>query len=225
MSENTNDYLNLITSEHRDKPKFIAMVTLGVSLSVQLQKLYDEMIARLDIDDVNQCVGIWLDYIGQWVGVSRNVRVPIPGVYFSWDDIDSKGWDYGSWYDGFGPSGITSLPDDAYRTLIKAKIAANHWDGTVEGAYAVWATVFPDINLLIQDNQDMTMIFALQGAIIDSLTLALLTGGYIPLKPEGVHVNFYAVPVDTNPIFSWDVESAFVDGWDIGSWAREVAPT
>lgn len=216
------DYLNLITSEHRDKPKFMAMVQAVLEVYVYLQDLSTSMIPKFDLD---VAVGQQLDVLGQWVGITRNVSIPIDGVYFSWDGDFTVGWDYGSWQPNRAPANITVLPDDAYRTLIRAKIAANNWDGTTDGAYAIWDALFPGTLILIQDNEDMSYDLALIGGVIDSLTLALLTGGYIPLKPEGVHVNVYYVSVDDNPAFSWDVESDVLAGWDEGSWLREILPT
>lgn len=211
------EYLNLITSEHRQKPNFISVVTANVSVAARVQELLASMIPLFDVD---VAVGDQLDIIGRWAGVSRHIAIPISGVYFSWDGDASLGWDYGIWQ-GDLPSEITSLPDGAYRTLIKAKIAANQWDGTTDGAYAIWDSIFTDISILIQDHQDMSYDLAIVGGIVDSLTLALLTGGYIPLKPEGVRVNVYFVPVDSNPLFGWDVESDFLGGWDEASWAVE----
>ncbi len=71
----------------------------------------------------------------------------------------------------------------------------------------------------------MTYDLAVVGGIVDSLTLALITGGYIPLKPEGVRVNAYYVSIDSGPVFGWDVESALLGGWEEGSWVREFPPT
>lgn len=213
------DYLNLITSEHRQKPKYIEMVGQIVSLPVHIQDLLTSMVPLFDLD---VAIGQQLDVIGEWVGVSRNVNIPSAGVYFSWDADYTLGWDYGSWPPVNAPSTITVLPDDAYRTLIRGKIASNQWDGTTEGAYLIWDRVFPTLKILIQDNQNMTMDIGIYGGIVDSLTLALLTGGYIPLKPEGVHVNEYFIPVNDGPLFAWDVETDFLSGWDTGSWAREI---
>lgn len=217
------EYLNLITSQHRDKPKFIAMVTKDLSLPIQVQELFQSMIPKFDID---LAVGQQLDVLGQWIGVSRDVSIPITGIYFSWDGVDPYvGWNYGSWEDTSQPATITTLPDDAYLTLLRARIAANQWNGTTEGAYAIWDAVFPQINILIQDNQDMSYDLAFVGGIVDSLTLALLTGGYIPIKPEGVRVNSFFIPVDDNPLFAWDIENDNLAGWDDGSWAREIPAT
>lgn len=212
-------YLNLITSAWRLKPKYIATVSLDVSVQVRVQELMQSMIALFDVDTA---AGSQLDVIGQWVGVSRNIAIPISGVYFSWDADYTLGWEFGTWQDASQPVDITSLPDDAYRTLIRAKIAANQWDGTLQGAYAIWASIFPQYTILIQDNQDMSYELAIVGGIVDSLTLALLTEGYIPLKPEGVMVTSYYVPVDSGPVFGWDVEASTLGGWDEASWVREI---
>ncbi len=217
-----DDYLNLITSAFRQKPKFTGMISADVAVPLRMQDLLSQMIPLFDLDIAR---GQQLDVIGLWVGVSRNVSVPIAGVYFSWDSDYTLGWEYGTWQPSSAPSTITVLPDDAYRTLIRAKIAANHWDGTTDGAYSIWESIFPTTTILIQDNQTLTYDLAVVGGVIDSLTLALITGGYIPLKPEGVRVAEYFVSVDTNPVFGWDVDSSLIGGWGSASWARELAPT
>lgn len=215
----TQKYLDLITSEYQGQPKFMAMIALSVSASVRVQNLMESFAT---IFDLNLAVGDQLDIIGKWVGISRLIAEPISGVYFAWDDISNDGWDFGIWQGPFDPiTAIVSLPDDVYCTLIKGKIAANTWDGSIPAAYEVWAILFPELSIIIQDNQDMTMTFGVLGGPIDSLTQALLFGGYIPLKPEGVRVN-YIVSVDTNPLFAWDTNTPQLQGWDSASWAMEL---
>lgn len=218
-----NGYLNLIPAENRQKQNFIAMVTIGLQIFVQIQDIL-KLISTTAFD-VDVAQGAQLDVIGQWAGVSRNVSVPISNVYFSWDADYTLGWDYGSWQPSLAPSSITVLPDDAYRTLIKAKIAANKWEGTTNSAYAIWETIFPNLTILVQDHQNMSYDLVVVGGIIDSLTLALITGGYILLKPEGVRVKEYFVPIDDGPLFGWDLDNDYIKGWDEGSWARELFPT
>ncbi len=216
------DYLDLIPAEHRDKPNFTAMVSYNVQPSVVIQNILLSLIPKYDIDLAE---GTQLDDIGYWVGVSRNIAVPVSGVFFSWDGDPSVGWEYGVWQPNGAPTEVTSLPDDVYKTVLKARIAANHWDGTIEGAYKIWDELFTNITILIQDNHNMTMYMAFVGGIVDSLTLALITGGYIPLKPEGVRIAAYFVAVDDGPVFSWDLDSPTLQGWDQGSWMLEVSPT
>jgi len=217
------NYLDLITSEYKQKPDFNATVSLFAQVPVQVQALLNSMISIFDLD--TPPVGNQLDILGQLVGISRNVAIPISGVYFTWDDQASDGWDFGVWQSVPPTSQLTTLPDDVYLTLIRAKIAANQWDGTTEGAYKIWAIVFPQFHILIQDNNNMSYDLAITGGIVDSLTLALIEGGYIPLRPEGVELALIFVSVDTNPAFAWDTENTFLKGWDQGSWLKESNPS
>jgi hypothetical protein len=59
---------------------------------------------------------------------------------------------------------------------------------------------------------------------LDIVTRALLTNGYLPLKPEGVRINVYSItPVD-GPLFAWDAESEALAGWEVGNWGIEITP-
>lgn len=217
------DYLNLLTSSWRNKPKYTTMITATVSVQVRVQDLLNQMMTTLFDLDLPP-VGDQLDIIGKWVGVSREIPVPISGVFFTWDGTDSTlGWDFGSWSPPDNPVNLTSLPDDAYLTLIKAKIAANQWDGTTDGAYEIWDNLFSNITILIVDNLNMSFGLAVIGSIIDSLTVAIITQGLIPLKPEGIRISEYYFSVDSNPAFAWDVPTTdLLAGWDTGSWLREI---
>ncbi len=102
------DYKNLVTSEYQNSTKFMAMISLVTSAYVQIQNLYAAMIPLFDVD---VAVGQQLDVIGQWVGITRNVSIPIAGVYFSWDDVYTKGWEFGTWQPPLSPVSITTLPE------------------------------------------------------------------------------------------------------------------
>ena len=221
---NVQDYLNLIPSANANQPDFTAVITANVSIAVQVQQLLASMIPIFDLD--TPPVGNQLDIIGQWVGISRNVNIPLAGIFFTWDSTNAEGWDYGVWTAQADATTLTVLPDDAYLTLIKAKIAANAWDGTTNGAYTIWNALFTNFTILIQDYQNMTYAMAFVGGIVDTLTLALITGGYIPLRPEGVEItNYFIGPPSGGPVFAWDCDATYLQGWDTGSWATEVAPT
>lgn len=223
MSVNTvQTYLDLISSTYTNQPDFNAVVSLGVAPAVQIQQVLSTLIPLFDLD--TPPVGTQLDIIGEWVGVSRNIAIPITGVFFTWDGAADLGWDFGVWPNG-NQTSITTLPDSSYLTLIRATIAANNWDGTTEGAYDIWDNIFPELTIGIQDNCDMSFDLIVSGAAIDSLTLALITGGYIQLRPEGVEISVYYTSQGGNPIFAWDVESTLFQGWDEGYWATAIAPT
>ncbi len=218
-----DDYLGLVTSLYQGKARFMALCSALTGPLVDAQALLEAIRAGFDLDDA---VGVQLDHVGEWVGRSRYLSVPLVGVYFAWA-TEGVGWAQGSWKGRYDPaSGMVALPDDAYRTLLRAKIAANAWDGTIPGAYDVWETIFARTGsvIVIQDNQDMTMVVGVAGQYPDAVTKALLTGGYIPLKPGGVRIAYYAVPPRGGPIFAWGCDSSALGGWGVGSWPERIIP-
>ncbi|WP_322067603.1 DUF2612 domain-containing protein [Burkholderia cenocepacia] len=215
------EYTALITSEHRDKPRFMAVVSTLVQPLVDQMNLIESMPGKFDLD---VAVGDQLDTIGVWVGVSRKIRTPLTGIYFSFD-IAGLGFDQGTWKGPFDPdTGLTVLDDDTYRLVIRAKIGANHWDGTLEQSAAILNSIFDtDTHVFIEDHQDMSMTIGIAGKVPPATFLALLSGGYIPLKPEGVRVNYTIVTtVDGSPLFGFDMSNQLVAGFDVGAWSRPV---
>ena len=79
-----DEYLALITSEHRGKKKFEATVAAVVAPFSKLQAVLRGLPADFDID---QAVGVQLDAVGAWIGRSRRFDTPLVGVYFAWDDL------------------------------------------------------------------------------------------------------------------------------------------
>lgn len=153
----SDQYLNIITSQHRQQPKYIAMV------SAFLRKINDAKVL-LDAWDLhfglNESFGAQLDVIGEIVGRKRKLD--------------------------FQPVGYSAVLDDEnYRLVIKAKILQNQWDGTNQSIKTLFNSVFPDKTLVIQDNQDMTMKATIIG-LENELHKQLLNHGYIIPKPSGV---------------------------------------
>lgn len=214
-------WLALVTSEHASQPNYMAM------LSVTFQPLADTIAVLESIPalyDVDFAVGSQLDTVGVWVGISRNITVPLEGVFFSWD-TPGLGWGEGNWITSITATQLISLPDTQYRTLLYAKIAANHWNGSIPGAYAVFDTIFAGtgFGVLIQDLQGMHMAMALTGPIPDAVTQALFTNGYFNLKPAGVQIDRYYIPPEPNvPYFGFGVENDNIAGWGVGYWGVSV---
>lgn len=224
MAIDISTYTSLITSEHRDKPKFMAMVSIFAQWAVDRRN----MLASIpDLYDVDQAVAAQLDTTALWIGQSRKLSVPLTDVYFSLD-TDGLGLDQGVILGPYDPlSGLVSLPDESFRTLLYAVIAANYWDGTIPGAYDAFNTVFEPLGyqILIQDNQDMTMSLALIGQEADAVTLALFKGGYLNLIPAGVGIGQYFVPsVVGTPLFGLDAQNDNIAGLDTGAIATIVGP-
>lgn len=210
-------YNSLITSEHRGKPKFEAFVDAVTRPLEELQTLLEALRTAHDLD---MAVGAQLDHVGEWVGRSRYLRVALTGVYFSWGE-EGTGWGEGAWKGLYDPdTGMHRLQDDMYRVLLKAKIAANGWNGTTPGMYEIWQAAFADTGstIIVQDNQDMSMVVGIAGMRLNRVLEQLLVRGYIPLKPEGVRISYYAVTPDGGPLFAWGCQSDTLDGWGAGRW-------
>jgi len=145
------EYLALIPSANRDRPKFIAAVTASIQPLVDAQNLALSLQTLFDLDIA---VGDQLDKTGEWIGVTRFIAEPLEVLYFSLD-VPGAGLDQAEWQTAFEPtqSQFVRLDDEHYRILLKARVAANIWDGTVPGAYRAWQTLFgPDgFQVLIQD--------------------------------------------------------------------------
>lgn len=184
-----SQYTGLITSQHAGKPKFMAMVAAICGAAVDQQNFLNSMPGAFDLDNAQ---GPQLDTIGEWVGISRNINVPINNVYFSWD-ISGVGWDQGVWKGPGDPStGVTSLDDGTYLQVIKAKIGANNWNGQLGTVVPLYNAIFGSSGTYVQitDNSDLTMTLHVLGPQPSALFQALLTGGYIPLKPTGVAITY-----------------------------------
>lgn len=218
------DYTDLITSEHRNRALYPQTIEALVQPSVDLQTMLQQVPALYDLDTA---VGVQLDAVGEWVGQSRRLQVPLTGVYFSFD-IAGLGFDEGTWQGPFDPStGLELLPDDSYRTLLRAKIAANVWDGTIPGAYAVWDVLFTPIgvNMFIVDNGDMTMYTGFAGGPFDAVTYELMIGGYLELRPMGVlMLGYIFTSVPDAPMFGFDLDNEMIAGFDVGAFATIVIP-
>lgn len=216
------EYLDLIPSANRDKPKFRAMLE---GLFAPLVSAQDTMRAAVLAYDLDTARGANLDAVGLHVGRDRKIATPISDVFFALDD-EALGFDRGVWQGTFDEqNGVTLLDDDTYRLVLKAKIASNHWDGSIEQAAQILDDLFRDEDTIIfvQDNQDMTMSLNVAGKRLNALFMALLKDGYVPLKAAGVRVS--AVNINTingTALFGFDMSTEAVSGFDSGSWAREV---
>lgn len=218
------DYLRLVTAEHRNRPLFLGVLSAAIAGNQASVGLLQSMLQAFDLDSA---VGVQLDVLGIWVGRSRDIKTPLAGLYFSWDDTEAVGWGRGLWKGPFDATvGLTRLPDEEYRKLLRGKIAANNWDGSIYSAQKIWDTVFDgEQKIVIQDKQDMSMMVGFVGEEMTPVQQALLTGGYFPLKPAGVRIAYYAIPVNDGPLFAWDTASDQLAGWGSGSWPKEIVPT
>jgi hypothetical protein len=154
-------YLGLITSQYQNSPKFLALVESLITKANDASLVLDNLMWYFDLD---QASGIQLDAIGEIVQQNRRVN--------------------------FQPVGVFSplLDDSTYRTLIKAKIVQNIWDGKINSLFALWRTIFPadgSYAIAVTDNQDMTATITMTGTY-PVVIRELIEAGFIVPKPQGV---------------------------------------
>ena len=191
-----NKYVMLIPNNNNQQPNFRDVVCLETKPFIEIGVAASALVpVYFDLDLAS---GAQLDVIGEWVGLSRRLSIVLDNIYFSWDSLDAyKGWDAGKWKGLYeNDAGATLLPDDLYRALIKAKILANHWDGTIAQAYKVWKEALPNgQSVTIFDNQDMTMTTTIGSTPpLTATEIAVINSGVFNLKPVGVANIIVGVP-------------------------------
>ena len=140
---------------------------------------------------ITTAVGDQLDKLGELLNVSRVLPV---------NDVDIP----------------PTLNDDYYRKVLLSAIYKTHYDGTRQGLMDIMTALFPDLAYDIVDNQDMSYTVMIIDPMITDTDRALIFNGFILPKPAGIKVNYNVL---LTPLFGWDMSSAFVKGWDEGSWA------
>lgn len=158
-------YLDNITSQHRDKPKFINWLSENLTILDHTHSVVENIDTSFDLDNA---IGAQLDTLGTIIGRSRILT--------------------------FQPLNNLNpvLEDDYYRLILKTKIAMNNWNGTIPEMYQIWDNIFgndEDLDLQIQDNQDMSFDAYITG-YVDQIQQDLIQHHYIIPKPEGVKANY-----------------------------------
>jgi hypothetical protein len=178
-------YLNLLTSEYKSASKLQKWMKVVNRVYQDAAFLFASFESAFDL---RYAVGAQLDILGQLIGMNRTVP--------------------------FQPSGGVSpvLTDDIYRTVLLAKLAANSWNGNVDGLQPIWQTLFPGITIVMHDNQNMTATVFVIGPI-QSIFSDLMTNGFIIPHAETVRYNYIFGGL---PAFGSDLNNTFIAGADVG---------
>lgn len=218
-------YTERITNYHATKPLFFDHIDLITRPLIDTSSTMSGLVTAFDIDTG---VGEQLDILGLWIGRSRIVSQPISGVYFSWD-TDGLGYDQGIWQGPYDPDdGYTTLSDDTYRIILKAKIAINNWDGRNDSLPPILdeATAGSGLRMQIVDNQDMTIsVWVFPETDIADVSLELIAAikqGYLTVKAAGVWAGDIQTPSTGNQFFGFDMNNDYIAGFDTGSWEMKL---
>lgn len=216
------DYTELLPSANADKPNFLAVLAAFLQPFVDEQNTLASIVDKYDLDTA---VGVQLDVVGQWVGFGRRVAVPLAGVYFALDASD-VGLDQGVWWQpGDSLSELVSLDDETYRLMLKTKIAANYWDGSLTQLQEIFASFFavsPGTFSFVVDNFNMTMTIGISGVVPGLIFQTLFLNTHVPFPPAAVLSNVVITSQDGAPIFGLDIDNDYIGGLDHGAWAVAV---
>lgn len=185
----TNKYTSKIPAYNSQFPKYFDTAN---AVTEAFSRQQDSTRAIVPAFDLDGAIGVQLDVIGLWVGRGRRIRAPAVNHYFSFDDAE-LGFNLGSWKGRYDTGdAYIDMDDDTYRTVLRAKIGANNWDGTVETLPAILSAIYPDGGIAISftDNLDMSMTITARGVAIPAITKEIIRQGYLSIKPMGIAVNY-----------------------------------
>ena len=211
--EFVDNYLKLITGEHRDKPKYMSMVRALLSHSNEIFSLGVELDDDFDLDYAD---GVQEDVLGEIIGASRML--------------------------GYQPEfNLNPILDNAnFRSLLMAKISKNMWKGGIQDLATTWKVLF-GTPILIEDNQDMTIDVVIISNGLNKMTQLMIRNGDIIPKPQSVLVNAYfandhvfGYDIENDVIagydkgtwieqgdemsFAYDTDTSRLSGYESGRW-------
>lgn len=176
-----------IYSQYRGKPKIAAWLNICRELGLQLSDVYDAIRQTYDIDSQ---VGEQLDVIGRIVVIDRSYTGSVDlTVYECNVGGDNECGDTSVQLSATNMGQDSSVSDELFRIIIRAKIAKNTSDGTIESLLASCRILLPSAGFdVLIDNEDMSFSLEFSGDLSNIERWALLNVNLIP-KPQGVRFN------------------------------------
>lgn len=187
MSTTLDTVPSRIYAQYRGKPKITAWLNICRELGLQLSDVYAAIRQTYDIDSQ---VGEQLDVIGRIVVIDRSYIGPVTlTVCECNDDGECEAGDVTVQLSATSIDQDATASDDLFRLIIRAKIAKNTSDGTIESILSLCNILIPNAGFdVLLDNEDMSFSLEFSGSITDLERWALLNASLVP-KPQGVRFN------------------------------------
>lgn len=170
-----------IYSQYRDKPKAVAWYNIVPSLAGQIADVYEQVRTSYDIDSANTAE---LDVIGRIVGVDRSFE---SFVVFNPDTRYgvSRYGAVGARYNSRGSVLSNDVSNAIFRVLIRAKIAKNNSDATLDGTVKALSYITSSSPIQVIDNEDMTFSVSFGKPLNEIERFVFNTFDVVP-RPQGV---------------------------------------
>ena len=174
-----------VINEYRSKPRMTKWLTMLPEIAnEQLERALDQVYGSYDVDTVS---GEQLDVIGRIVGVPRPILRGAAYDVFGYSGNDTYTNYNVAPYIGDGAMVDTPLNNDLYRKLVKAKIARNVSDGTIDSIIELVEMIIDIKVTALIDNGDMTFDIGIASEL-DNTTEYLLNNFDIIPRPQGVRL-------------------------------------
>lgn len=189
-------YQSLITSEHNQKPNFMAVVGVVAGAMADCLTAAEALQPAFSLPTAQ---GAQLDILGLWIGISRIIpNVLVPG-YFGFSELSTGLPDGlqlpfgeltdisigGKWYEyGGTASGSTTLTDAEYLTILRAQITKNQSNGTLGAIENALQFIF-GAPCSVADNGTLNLALSINASVAP-IDQALLQSLDILPRPAGV---------------------------------------
>ena len=164
------------------RPKVQQWYEITRTLGCQLSTVAEAIRYSYDIDNATSYE---LDVLGRIVGISRSYETEIILDPTAFGKTDAQFGGVNQQFGAASISGNQSVSNQIYRILIRAKIAKNTNDATLDGIVSALNYIVPSPNTRVIDNEDMTFSVSFGAPLDDVQRLVLNTFDIIP-RPQGV---------------------------------------
>lgn len=207
----------LIINQLRESPNYMEMIRLIAKDFDDISDLYD-YIGKINI---YTATGVWLDLIGDIVGVDRRIEFAIKTVYFGFADQESiAGFGVASFYDGQRPAeGSSLLTDNDYRRVILSKVAKNFGDVSHIGIVTAMQNIINSNDVVVENTGNASFRVYI-GAVIDENTRNLFSA--LDIIPRAAGVKLDGILYRYRPETFGFADQGF-NGFGVGSFVEEIS--
>ena len=190
MSTFYQKYSNdLIVNQLRDSPNYVEVIRLLAEDFDAASDIYDYIAKNINI---MKAKGVWLDLIGDIVGVSRVFDKQIQPTYFGFSDQENvTGFGQARFREpGDKTTASSILNDDDYRVVIIGQIARNYGDVSEVGVATSVLNMTQVDQVLVYQGSPAEFNIYIIGLVSDNIK-SILNGSDIIPRAAGVKVNLF----------------------------------
>lgn len=193
-----------IYAQYRNKPKAKAWYGIVPTLGLEICTAFEQIRTSYDVD---KAVDEQLDVIGRIVVIDRSYESSVEWDSLLWGQPVAQWGGVNIQWESTGLVVNDTVSDAIFRTLIKAKIAKNNSDATLDGIVDALLYITNAAPIRVVDNEDMTMSVSF-GSELDDITRFVLNTFDIVPRPQGVEFLGY---IEEPAVTQWGGRYGFGD--------------